>query len=82
MSTVAVIGMGYVGLTTAACLADIGHDVTGVDTDSEKIARLEGGTPTIFAPGLAELLQRVIAAKRLRFTTDYSEGLKLTPCWS
>ncbi len=75
MSKVAVIGMGYVGLTTAACLADIGHDVTGVDVDPEKIAHLEGGTPTIYEPGLPELMQRVIAAGRLRFTTEYSEAI-------
>src|SRR5260370_501935 len=75
MSKVAVIGMGYVGLTTAACLADIGHDVTGVDVDPEKIARLEGGTPTIYEPGLPELMQRVIGAGRLRFTTQYSEAI-------
>jgi UDPglucose 6-dehydrogenase len=75
MSKVAVIGMGYVGLTTAACLADIGHDVTGVDVDPEKISRLEGGKPTIYEPGLPELMQRVIAARRLRFTTEYSEAI-------
>ena len=52
MASVAVIGTGYVGLTTAACLADLGHEVVGLDIDEKKIDRLRQGTPTIFEPGL------------------------------
>ncbi len=75
MSSIAVIGTGYVGLTTAACLADLGHDVTGVDIDSEKIARLKIGKPTIYEHGMAELMARGRKAGRLRFTTEYREAI-------
>ncbi len=47
MASVAVIGTGYVGLTTAVCLADLGHQVTAVDIDEEKVNRLQQGEPTI-----------------------------------
>jgi UDPglucose 6-dehydrogenase len=70
-----VVGVGYVGLTTAACLADLGQDVTGVDTDSSKIKRLQQGQPVIYEPGLPEVLDRVMSAGRLRFTTEYSAAI-------
>ena len=70
-----VVGTGYVGLVTAACLADVGHTVIGADRDGERIALLrEGGSP-IFEPGLEELLERGAAAKRLSFTTDTAEAV-------
>ncbi|MDQ6708949.1 MAG: UDP-glucose/GDP-mannose dehydrogenase family protein [Candidatus Dormibacteraeota bacterium] len=75
MSSVAVIGTGYVGLTTAVCLAELGHDVTGVDTDTAKVSTLASGQPTIFEPGLAELMGSGVKASRLRFTSDYSEAI-------
>jgi len=75
VSNVAVVGTGYVGLTTAVCLAELGHDVTGVDVDTAKIASLQKGEPTIFEPGLAELMAKVIRSGRLRFTSDYSEAI-------
>ena len=75
MSRVAVIGTGYVGLTTAVCLAELGHQVTGVDVDEAKVASLRKGRPTIFEPGLEELLAKAIAGKRLHFTSDYAEAL-------
>ncbi len=75
MSSVAVIGTGYVGLTTAVCLADLGHEVIGVDNDTAKVSTLKAGEPTIFEPGLAELMRRVVKAGRLRFTSDYSEAI-------
>ena len=75
MSSVAVIGTGYVGLTTAVCLAEIGHTVTGVDIDEAKIAQLRSGAPTIYEPGLEELLASTLKAGRLTFTSDYQEAI-------
>ena len=67
---ICVIGSGYVGLVTGACLADSGNHVVAVDSDAEKVRRLSGGDPIIFEPGLDELLKTNLAAGRLRFTTD------------
>ncbi|HYM49817.1 MAG TPA: UDP-glucose/GDP-mannose dehydrogenase family protein [Candidatus Limnocylindrales bacterium] len=75
MSRIAVVGTGYVGLTTAACLADLGHEVVGVDIDREKVAMLQQGTPTIYEPGLEEMMARTQSAGRLRFTDSYEEGI-------
>ncbi len=75
MSSVAVIGTGYVGLTTAVCLADIGHQVTGVDIDEAKVARMSRGEPTIYEPGLEELMSHTLETGRLRFTTDYGQAI-------
>jgi UDPglucose 6-dehydrogenase len=72
---VTVIGTGYVGLVSGTCLAELGNDVLCVDTDAEKIRILnEGGIP-IFEPGLLDLVQRNVAAGRLRFTTDVEGGV-------
>jgi UDPglucose 6-dehydrogenase len=68
---VAIIGTGYVGLTTGACLAFLGHDVTCVDVAEDKIAALERGEVPIYEPHLAELIAG--ARANLRFTTDYSQ---------
>jgi len=68
---IAVIGTGYLGVTHAACLADLGYDVLGVDCDAAKVARLTRGEPTFYEPGLAELLTRHTRSGRLRFTTSY-----------
>ncbi len=75
MSRVAVIGAGYVGLTTAACLADLGNDVMVVDIDREKIAQLQRHHVPFFEPGLRELVERNGKAGRLGFTTSYSEAV-------
>jgi UDPglucose 6-dehydrogenase len=75
MSRVAVIGAGYVGLTTAACLADLGNQVTVVDIDHEKIALLKRKQVPIFEPGIQELVERNITAGRLRFTTSYLDAV-------
>jgi UDPglucose 6-dehydrogenase len=75
LSRVAVIGAGYVGLTTAACLADLGNDVIVVDTNREKIAQLLRNHVPFYEPGLSELVERNIKAKRLTFTTSYQEAV-------
>jgi UDPglucose 6-dehydrogenase len=67
---VAMIGTGYVGLVTGACLADIGHHVICVDTDADKIQRLRDGHVPIFEPGLEALVERNQQAGQLMFTTD------------
>lgn len=71
----AVIGTGYVGLVTGACLADIGHDVICVDIDAEKISRLKRGEIPIFEPGLEQTVHHNAQAGRLRFTTDFQEAV-------
>jgi UDPglucose 6-dehydrogenase len=71
------VGTGYVGLVTAACLADWGHDVWAVDRDPQKIARLKAGEIPIYEPGLQEVVQRACAAGNLRFTTDLGQALEL-----
>ena len=75
VSSIAVIGTGYVGLTTAACLADLGHDVVGLDIDHAKIASLRKGKAPIYEPGLEEVIGRAAKAGRLRFATDYAEAI-------
>jgi UDPglucose 6-dehydrogenase len=69
-----VIGCGYLGAVHAASMAEVGHDVVGVDVDEAKIAALASGLPPFFEPGLPELLDRALATGRLRFTTDMSEA--------
>ena len=75
MSRVAVIGAGYVGLTTAACLADLGNDVTVVDIDEAKVAMLKRRQVPIYEPGMNELVDRNSRAGRLRFTTSYLDAV-------
>ncbi|SDM54461.1 UDP-glucose dehydrogenase family protein [Sediminibacillus halophilus] len=72
---IAVIGTGYVGLVTGVCLAEIGHSVTCLDIDEEKIALLNHGKSPIFEEGLEDLLEKNLQCGRLDFTTDYWEGL-------
>jgi UDPglucose 6-dehydrogenase len=73
---VTVIGSGYVGLVTGACLADVGNDVLCVDVDQRKIDMLLRGEIPIHEPGLDEIVKRNAAAGRLRFTTSPEEGAK------
>lgn len=70
---VAVIGAGYVGLTSAVCFAERGHDTVCVDVDEARIAQLGAGVPTIDEPDLPELLDRGLATGTLRFTTRYAD---------
>lgn len=69
-----VIGCGYLGATHAACMAELGHDVLGVDVDAAKIEMLASGSVPFFEPGLDDVVRRNIAAGRLRFTTDFTEA--------
>ena len=66
-----VFGTGYLGATHAAGMAELGHDVVGVDIDPGKVAKLAAGDVPFYEPGLRKLLRDNIAAGRLRFTTDY-----------
>ncbi|MEO9326437.1 UDP-glucose dehydrogenase family protein [Gordonia aurantiaca] len=66
-----VIGCGYLGATHAACMAELGHDVLGVDVDAAKVERLQSGEVPFFEPGLSDILRRNLEAGRLRFTTDH-----------
>ncbi len=76
MSKVAVIGAGYVGLTTGACLADLGNTVTVVDVDQNKVAQLKRNHVPFYEPGLHELVERNARAGRLTYTTSYPEALR------
>jgi UDPglucose 6-dehydrogenase len=69
-----VIGCGHLGATHAASMAEIGHEVIGVDIDPDKVATLNSGRAWFHEPGLDEMLARHLAAGRLRFTTDFSEA--------
>jgi len=71
---VSVIGTGYLGATHAAAMAELGHEVIGLDTDAEKVKRLADGDLPFYEPGLPELLQRGLASGRLTFTTDAAEA--------
>ena len=69
-----VIGTGYLGLTHAVCMADLGHDVMGLDLDADKVARARNGEVPFFEPGLEPLLRKNLDAGRLRFTTSFAEA--------
>lgn len=69
-----VIGTGYLGATHAACMAELGHEVLGVDIDENKISALKSGKVPFYEPGLPEVLERNIEAGRLDFSTDYEEA--------
>ena len=67
---ITVIGTGYLGAVHAACMAELGHDVLGVDTDERKIAALAEGQAPFYEPGLADMLVRTVGSGKLRFTTS------------
>src|SRR5207247_11400335 len=75
LAKIGVVGAGYVGLVTGACFADLGNDVTCIDVDENRIATLRQGHLPIYEPQLEELISRNVAAGRLHFTGDYSEGI-------
>ena len=73
MPRVTVIGTGYLGLTHAVCLADLGHEVLAIDVDATKIAKAARGEVPFFEPGLEPLLRKNLDAGRLRFTMSFAE---------
>lgn len=75
MARIVVIGAGYVGLPSAACLAHLGHSVTCIDSDEERVQRLRRADPVLSEDGLAELLEEGIANGRLRFDTNTLEAV-------
>jgi UDPglucose 6-dehydrogenase len=70
---IAVIGSGYVGLVSGACLSEFGHQVVCIDMDAGKIQRLRAGEIPIYEPGLEDLVERNAGAKRLSFSTDIAD---------
>lgn len=73
---ICVVGSGYVGLVTGACLADLGNKIVCVDIDKEKIKQLKKGVIPIYEPGLGELIKSNVKKKRIVFTTELKEGVK------
>src|SRR4051794_7850690 len=69
-----VIGTGYLGATHAAAMAELGHEVIGIDVDQDKIDRLAAGEVPFYEPGLPELLSKHVASGRLRFTTSMADA--------
>jgi len=76
MKQICVIGVGYVGLVTAACFADLGNRVVALDVDEQRVANLKKGIMPIYEPGLEELVRRNTKSGRLSFTTSYADALK------
>ena len=74
----AIVGTGYVGLVSGACFSDMGNDVICVDVDEKKVKRLQEGKIPIYEPGLDEIVQRNVEAKRLKFTTRIEEALEVS----
>jgi UDPglucose 6-dehydrogenase len=72
---ISVIGTGYVGLATGVALSEIGHNVICIDIDKQKIEKMQQGQSPIYEPGLDELMKKNIESGRLRFTTDYKQGM-------
>ena len=72
---ISVVGTGYVGLVSGACLAEVGNDVLCLDLDENKINTLRQGGIPIFEPGLADMVKRNVAAGRLHFTTNIEESV-------
>ena len=75
MKQICVVGVGYVGLVSAACFADLGNRVIALDIVEEKIEGLKRGEMPIYEPGLKELVERNVDAGRLTFTSSYADGL-------
>lgn len=76
MKNICVVGVGYVGLVTGTCFADLGNNVIALDISEERIENLKRGILPIYEPGLEEMVKRNVAAGRLDFTTSYAEALE------
>ncbi len=76
MKQICVVGVGYVGIVTGACFADLGNKVVALDVNEKRIENLNKGIMPIYEPGLDELVKRNVSAGRLAFTTSYKEALK------
>lgn len=76
MKNICMVGVGYVGLTNAACFADLGNKVIALDINEKRIEDLKKAIMPIYEPGLKELVERNLKAERLHFTSDYTEALK------
>jgi UDPglucose 6-dehydrogenase len=75
MKNIAVVGVGYVGLVTGTCFADLGNRICCLDINEQRIKRLNDGVLPIYEPGLAEMVARNVKSGRLHFTTSYEEAL-------
>lgn len=73
---IAVFGLGYVGAVSAACFADLGHHVIGVDVNADKVERINAGRSPVLEPGVPERLEAAVAAGRIRATTDPVEAVR------
>jgi len=73
---ITMVGTGYVGLVTGTCFANTGNEVTCLDVDEKKIAKLNNGISPIFEPGLDEMIARNTKAGRLKFTTDKQQAYR------
>src|SRR5205809_7563309 len=71
---IGVVGVGWVGLVTASCFAELGHGVVAMDVDAGKVDALNAGEVPIHEPGIAQLIDR--NRQRLRFTTDMAEAIE------